>query len=298
MVGMRLASPDNLKSALSRLRHRIGGHVDRVEEGDTLIGWAADLADPSRRVIVECVHEGRVIAAATANEFREDIKERRRRRRQRHLCLQADGAVRRAARSGRSGGAGSRAAHDPLSESARNAPAQRRLPLVRRRRHRQQLQPAVSVLPGRLQRRDEDAADGGGDLQEARDAREQRPRRTVLHLVPARADAASEVESLPDADSGGRAQEGVLHHEPGAAAEGGGLRGVGEFRAASHQHLARHAGRGAFRGAAEVRAVRGVQGEPRVDDIDLREDAGRAEAALHHDGVQIELRRDRRDRES
>lgn len=74
---MRLAPPDNLKSALStlsRLRRRIAGHVDRVEEGDTLIGWAADLAEPSRRVTVECVHEGRVLATATANAFREDIK--------------------------------------------------------------------------------------------------------------------------------------------------------------------------------------------------------------------------------
>jgi MoaA/NifB/PqqE/SkfB family radical SAM enzyme len=54
-------------------RRRIVGHVDRVEGGDTLVGWAADRSAPDRRLIVECVHEGRVLATAIANEPRDDL---------------------------------------------------------------------------------------------------------------------------------------------------------------------------------------------------------------------------------
>jgi hypothetical protein len=69
-----------LTSALSRLkavallRQGIAGHVDRVESGTTLIGWAAELSAPGRRLVVECVHEGRVLATAVADRFREDLQ--------------------------------------------------------------------------------------------------------------------------------------------------------------------------------------------------------------------------------
>lgn len=69
-----------LDSSLSRLkalaskRHRILGRVDRVEGGDTLVGWAADTAMPDRRLVVECVHDGRVLATARADQFRADVK--------------------------------------------------------------------------------------------------------------------------------------------------------------------------------------------------------------------------------
>jgi hypothetical protein len=60
--------------ALARLRSGVVGHVDRIENGDTLIGWAADPSVSDRRLVVECVHEGRVVATALANQPREDLK--------------------------------------------------------------------------------------------------------------------------------------------------------------------------------------------------------------------------------
>ncbi|MPY88564.1 MAG: radical SAM protein [Luteitalea sp.] len=66
------SSPDRLLR-LAHLRPQLAGHVDRVEAG-TLIGWAADLAHPGRRVAVECCHNGRPVASAVANEFRQDVE--------------------------------------------------------------------------------------------------------------------------------------------------------------------------------------------------------------------------------
>ena len=295
---MRLASPDNLKSALSRLRHRIGGHVDRVEEGDTLIGWAADLAEPSRRVIVECVHEGRVLAAATANEFREDIKN----------AAVGDGTGTYAFKL--------TVPSDVLLDLAD--------PVVQVR-----VQDTARYLSPRETRLRNDVFLWfvAGDI--VNNCNLRCPFCLVDYSAVTKTQLMAEetfkklvmlASSVPDGQFFiSCLHEPTLHPKlnhfltliPEDARKKvffttnlarpmkhGGLRGVGEFRAAPHQHFARHAGRGAFRGAAEVRAVRGVQGEPRVDDVDLREDAGRAEAALHHDGVQVELRRDRRHRRS
>ncbi|MPY86430.1 MAG: radical SAM protein [Luteitalea sp.] len=66
------SSPDRLLR-LAHLRPQLAGHLDRVEY-DTLTGWAADLAHPGRRVVVECCHNDRVLAATVANEPREDLK--------------------------------------------------------------------------------------------------------------------------------------------------------------------------------------------------------------------------------
>lgn len=65
--GLRLAQ------ALGR---GIAGHVDRVEGSDIIVGWAADLSAPNKHLVVECVHDGRVVATATADLPREDLRAR------------------------------------------------------------------------------------------------------------------------------------------------------------------------------------------------------------------------------
>jgi MoaA/NifB/PqqE/SkfB family radical SAM enzyme len=72
---MTLAPSLHRLRTFARLRSGVTGHVDRVINGDTLLGWAADPSTPEQRLVVECVHEGRVVATARADEFREDIKE-------------------------------------------------------------------------------------------------------------------------------------------------------------------------------------------------------------------------------
>lgn len=61
--------------ALAHLPNAIIGHVDRVEGGNTVVGWVADLSAPERRLVVECVHDGRVLATAVADEPREDVRQ-------------------------------------------------------------------------------------------------------------------------------------------------------------------------------------------------------------------------------
>ena len=58
------------------LKQGIVGHVDRVEGADTIVGWAADLSSPARRLIVECVHEGRAVASVVAADPRPDLQAR------------------------------------------------------------------------------------------------------------------------------------------------------------------------------------------------------------------------------
>jgi molybdenum cofactor biosynthesis enzyme MoaA len=55
------------------LKHGIVGRVDRVEGSDTLVGWAADLSSPGRRLVVECVHEGRSVGSTVAADPRPDL---------------------------------------------------------------------------------------------------------------------------------------------------------------------------------------------------------------------------------
>jgi MoaA/NifB/PqqE/SkfB family radical SAM enzyme len=71
-----MMSPVSLQrlKLLARLRSGVVGHVDKVVNGDTLIGWAADPSALDRRLVVECVHDGRVVATARADEFRQEIK--------------------------------------------------------------------------------------------------------------------------------------------------------------------------------------------------------------------------------
>jgi hypothetical protein len=66
----------SLLGLVSRARgsHSIAGHVDRVEGPNTIVGWAVDLATPGRRLVVECVHEGRVLASMVADQLREDVQ--------------------------------------------------------------------------------------------------------------------------------------------------------------------------------------------------------------------------------
>jgi hypothetical protein len=71
---MNLAPSLSRLKALARLRSGIAGHVDRVVNGGTLVGWAADPSTPDRRLVVECVHNGRVVGTARADEPREDLK--------------------------------------------------------------------------------------------------------------------------------------------------------------------------------------------------------------------------------
>jgi hypothetical protein len=61
--------------AVAMLRQGIAGHVDRVESGTTIVGWAADLSALDRRLVVECLHDGRVLTTAVAGEFRADLKD-------------------------------------------------------------------------------------------------------------------------------------------------------------------------------------------------------------------------------
>ncbi|MGH9163757.1 MAG: radical SAM protein [Vicinamibacteraceae bacterium] len=70
---MRLASlPDRLLRR-AHLRSQLAGHIDRVDRG-AIVGWAADLGDAGRRLVVECCHNGGVLQSAVANEFREDLR--------------------------------------------------------------------------------------------------------------------------------------------------------------------------------------------------------------------------------
>ena len=69
MVGLEVPLLDLMNPAvgmdwLSRLVHlraRFVGYVDRAET-DALVGWAADLVAPERRVVVEVTYDGRVVA--------------------------------------------------------------------------------------------------------------------------------------------------------------------------------------------------------------------------------------------
>jgi hypothetical protein len=72
---MTLAPSLQRLKALARLRSGVAGHVDRVENGDTLIGWAADPSAPEQRLVVECLHDGRVVATARADQPRADLKD-------------------------------------------------------------------------------------------------------------------------------------------------------------------------------------------------------------------------------
>jgi hypothetical protein len=67
-------SLQRLKS-LATGRAGVVGHVDTVENGDTLNGWAADRGTPDRRLMVECVYQDRVIATARADQPRQDVKD-------------------------------------------------------------------------------------------------------------------------------------------------------------------------------------------------------------------------------
>jgi hypothetical protein len=58
------------------LKQGIVGRVDRVEGSDTIVGWAADLSHPARRLVVECVHDGRAVGSAVAAEPRPDLAAR------------------------------------------------------------------------------------------------------------------------------------------------------------------------------------------------------------------------------
>jgi MoaA/NifB/PqqE/SkfB family radical SAM enzyme len=74
MIASAGASLARLK-ALVRFPNAIAGHVDRVEGGNTIVGWAANLSAPGQRVVVECVRNGRVLTTAVANEPREDVRQ-------------------------------------------------------------------------------------------------------------------------------------------------------------------------------------------------------------------------------
>jgi hypothetical protein len=64
----------NRLKAFAGVPNAITGHIDRVEGTNTIVGWAVDLSDPERRLVVECVIGDRVLATAPADESREDVK--------------------------------------------------------------------------------------------------------------------------------------------------------------------------------------------------------------------------------
>jgi hypothetical protein len=60
--------------ALARLPNAIVGQVERVEDATVVVGWAVDVSQPHRRVVVECVQDGRVLATAVADRPRADVR--------------------------------------------------------------------------------------------------------------------------------------------------------------------------------------------------------------------------------
>lgn len=72
MLGSRL-SLARLK-ARAHLPNAIAGHVDGVDQANTIVGWALDLSDPGRRLVVEIVSHGRVLATAVADGPRPDLR--------------------------------------------------------------------------------------------------------------------------------------------------------------------------------------------------------------------------------
>src|SRR5262249_44412915 len=71
---MTLAPSLQRLKTLARFRSGVGGHLDQVENGDQVVGWAADPGSPERRLVVECLYDGQVGATARADQPREDIK--------------------------------------------------------------------------------------------------------------------------------------------------------------------------------------------------------------------------------
>lgn len=59
----------------AHLSNAFAGHVDGVDSANTIAGWAVDLSDPGRRLVVECVRDGRVIATAVADGPRPDLRD-------------------------------------------------------------------------------------------------------------------------------------------------------------------------------------------------------------------------------
>jgi hypothetical protein len=61
--------------ARAHLANAIAGHVDGVDATNTIAGWALDLSDPGRRLVVEIVRDGRVLAAGVADGLRPDLQQ-------------------------------------------------------------------------------------------------------------------------------------------------------------------------------------------------------------------------------
>ena len=61
--------------ARAHLPHAIAGHVDGVDGTNAIVGWALDLSAPGRRLVVECIREGRVLATAVADLPRADLRQ-------------------------------------------------------------------------------------------------------------------------------------------------------------------------------------------------------------------------------
>jgi MoaA/NifB/PqqE/SkfB family radical SAM enzyme len=62
-------------NALAGRSRAVTGYIDRVEGAHTIVGWAADLSAPGRRLVVECLHGDRVLATATADQPRDDVRQ-------------------------------------------------------------------------------------------------------------------------------------------------------------------------------------------------------------------------------